>query len=197
VQAPTSRNRSVRKPLWPISGARCNSRSSIGPRDLEASLAAVNGYCLGGGNTLLLATDIRVAVPHAEFGMAEVTRGVIAGLGGTQRILLQLPDAIAMAFLLTGERIGAAAVERWGLANKVVEPADLMTQARAYATRIAANAPLAVRATKELALPSRDASLEDGMRLEQMMSHGLQTSEDVQEGRAAFMQKREPAFRGK
>ena len=160
-------------------------------------IAAVNGYCLGGGITLLLATDIRVAVPHAEFGMAEVRRGVIAGLGGTQRILRQLPHAIAMEFLLTGDRIGAAAAERWGLVNKVVAPADLMSTARAYATRIAGNAPLAVQAAKELALRSRDASLEDGMRLEQMISHILQTSEDVQEGRAAFMEKRKPVFRGK
>jgi E-phenylitaconyl-CoA hydratase len=160
-------------------------------------IAAVNGYCLGGGITLLLATDICVAVPGAEFGMAEVKRGVIAGLGGTQRILRQLPHAIAMEFLLTGDRINAAAAERWGLVNKVVAIADLMATARAYATRIAGNAPLAVQAAKELARRSRDASLEDGMRLEQMISHILQTSEDVQEGRAAFMEKRKPEFRGK
>lgn len=159
-------------------------------------IAAVNGYCLGGGMTLLLATDIRVAATNAEFSMSEVKRGVIAGLGGTQRILRQLPHAIAMEFLLTGERIDATAAARWGLVNKVVAPADLMPVARAYATHIASNAPLAVQATKELALRSRDASLEDGMRFEQMMSHVLQTSEDVQEGRAAFMEKRAPAFRG-
>jgi E-phenylitaconyl-CoA hydratase len=160
-------------------------------------IAAVNGYCLGGGITLLLATDIRVAVQHAEFGMAEVKRGVIAGLGGTQRILRQLPHAIAMEFLLTGDRIDAATAERWGLVNKLVAPTDLMATARAYATRIASNAPLAIQAAKELALRSRDASLEDGMRLEQMISHILQTSEDVQEGRAAFMEKRQPIFRGR
>jgi E-phenylitaconyl-CoA hydratase len=102
-----------------------------------------------------------------------------------------------MEFLLTGDCITAAAAERWGLVNKVVATADLMATARAYATRISDNAPLAVQAAKELALRSRDASLVDGMRLEQMISHILQTSEDVQEGRAAFMEKRKPEFRGK
>lgn len=160
-------------------------------------IAAVNGFCLGGGMTLLLATDIRVAVSHAEFGLPEVRHGVIAGLGGTQRIARQLPHALAMELLLTGERIDAATAERWGLVNKVVDPAQLMTAARAYATRIAANAPLAVQATKELALRSRDVSLDEGMRLEQMTSHILQTSEDVQEGRSAFIEKRKPIFRGR
>jgi E-phenylitaconyl-CoA hydratase len=160
-------------------------------------IAAVNGYCLGGGMTLLLATDIRLAVPHAEFGVTEVRRGVIAGLGGTQRILRQLPHAIAMEFLLTGQHFNAATAERWGLVNRVVAPGELMSTARDFAAQIAANAPLAVQATKELALRSRDACLEDGMRLEQMISHALQQSEDVQEGRAAFIEKRKAAFRGK
>lgn len=160
-------------------------------------IAAVNGYCLGGGVTLLLATDIRVAVPHAEFAMAEVKRGVVAGAGGTQRIMRQLPHAIAMEFLLTGDRIGAAQAERWGLVNAVVPPADLLPAARRYAERIVANAPLAVQATKELALRSRDASLADGLRMEQLVNTLLeQTSLDVQEGRAAFIEKRDPRFRG-
>ena len=83
-------------------------------------VAAVNGYCLGGGMTLLLATDIRVTVPHAEFGLPEVRHGVIAGFGGTQRIMRQLPHALAMELLLTGKRIDAATAERWGLVNAVV-----------------------------------------------------------------------------
>ena len=160
-------------------------------------IAAVNGYCVGGGVTLLLATDIRIAVPHAEFGLGEVKRGVIAGSGGTQRIMRQLPHAIAMEMLLTGDRIDAAKAERWGLVNAIVEPAALMATARDYAERIIANAPLAVQATKELALRSRDLSLADGLRLEQMTSFILQQmSADVGEGRAAFLEKRPPRFRG-
>lgn len=160
-------------------------------------VAAVNGYCVGGGVTLLLATDIRIAVPHAEFGLGEVKRGTIAGSGGTQRVMRQLPHAIAMEMLLTGDRIDAAKAERWGFVNAVVPPAELMSTARDYAKRIIANAPLAVQATKELALRSRDLSLADGLRLEQMTSFILQqVSADVQEGRTAFMEKREPRFRG-
>lgn len=160
-------------------------------------IAAVNGYCVGGGVTLLLATDIRIAVPHAEFGLGEVKRGTIAGSGGTQRVMRQLPHAIAMEMLLTGDRIDAAKAERWGFVNAVVPPAELMSTARDYAKRIIANAPLAVQATKELALRSRDLSLADGLRMEQMTSFILQqVSADVQEGRTAFMEKREPRFRG-
>ena len=160
-------------------------------------IAAVNGYCLGGGMTLLLATDIRIAVPHAEFAVAEVKRGIIAGAGGTQRIMRQLPHPIAMEMLLTGDRIDAAKAERWGLVNAVVPQSSLMTTARSYAERIIANAPLAVQATKELALRSRDLSLADGIRMEQMTSLILQQlSTDVQEGRNAFVEKRVPNFRG-
>ena len=160
-------------------------------------IAAVNGFCLGGGMTLLLATDIRVAVPHAEFGLPEVRHGVIAGFGGTQRITRQLPHALAMEMLLTGERIGVETALRWGLVNRVVPPEQLLPTAQAYAARIASNAPLAVQAAKELALRSRDVSLEEGMRLEQLTSHILQTSEDVQEGRRAFIEKRTPVYKGR
>ena len=85
---------------------------------------------------------------------------------------------------------------RWGLINKVVPAAELMSAARAYAERIAANAPLAVQAAKELAIRSRDTSLADGLRMEQLVSRILQSSEDVQEGTAAFAEKRKPRFRG-
>jgi E-phenylitaconyl-CoA hydratase len=160
-------------------------------------IAAVNGFCLGGGMTLLLATDIRVAASLAEFGLPEVRHGVIAGFGGTQRITRQLPHARAMELLLTGARIDAAKAERWGLINDVVPAADLMAAARRYAVTIAANAPLAVQATKELSLRARDASLDEGMRLEQFTSHILQTSADVQEGRLAFIEKRKPTYQGR
>lgn len=161
-------------------------------------IAAVNGYCLGGGVTLLLATDIRIAVPHAEFGVPEVKRGIIAGTGGTQRIVRQLPHVLAMELLLTGDRVDADWALRAGLINKVVPVADLMPTARKYAENIAQNAPLAVQATKELALRARDASLADGIRMEQMTNTLLeQMSLDVQEGRTAFMEKRSPDFRGR
>lgn len=160
-------------------------------------IAAVNGYCLGGGMTLLLATDIRVAAEHASFGLAEVKRGIIAGNGGTQRVLAQLPYAIAMELLLTGDRFDAATAERWGLVNRVVPPAELMDAAMDYAERIAANAPLAVQAAKELALRSRDMDLTSGLRIEQAMNRLLQFTADAKEGPAAFAEKRPAAFEGR
>ena len=160
-------------------------------------IAAVNGFCIGGGMTLLLGTDIRVAVEHATFGLAEVKRGVIAGNGGTQRIVKQLPHAIAMELLLTGDSIDAETALRWGLVNRVVPAPELMPAAMEFAKRIARNAPLAVQAAKELALRSRDLDLSSGLRLEQVFNRMLQFSEDAKEGPAAFAEKRPAAFKGK
>lgn len=157
-------------------------------------IAAVNGYCIGGGVTLMLATDIRLAVESATFSLAEVKRGVIAGNGGTQRIIHQLPYPIAMELLLTGDAIDASTAERWGLINRVVTEATLMSEARAIAHRIARNAPLAVQASKELAVRSRDVSLADGLRMEQLVGRALLQTSDAKEGQAAFKEKREPRF---
>ena len=160
-------------------------------------ISAVNGYCMGGGVTLMLATDIRIAASHATFNVAEVKRGVIPANGGTQRILDQLPYAIAMEMLLTGDGIDAVAAERWGLVNKVVAKEDLMSTAYAYARRIAANAPLAVQAAKELAVRSRDMDLATGLRFEAVINRMLLSTEDAKEGPAAFAEKRAPNFKGK
>jgi E-phenylitaconyl-CoA hydratase len=159
-------------------------------------IAAVNGYCLGGGMTLLLATDIRIAAPTATFGLAEVKRGVIPGNGGTQRVLAQLPHAIAMEMLLTGDAIDAETAARWGLVNRVVPREQLMATALEVARRIAANAPLAVQAAKELALRSRGLDLASGLRLEQVVNRMLMATEDAREGPAAFAEKRAPRFKG-
>jgi len=160
-------------------------------------IAAVNGYCLAGGMTLLLATDIRIAVPHATFGLTEVKRGIIAGNGGTQRLSAQLPRAIAMEMLLTGAPIDAATAERWGLLNRIVPADTLMETALSMAQTIAANAPLAVQAAKELALRAPDMRLADGLRMEQAMQKVLMASQDAQEGALAFREKRAPRFCGR
>lgn len=160
-------------------------------------IAAVNGYCLAGGMTLLMATDIRVASTSATFSLAEVKRGVIAGNGGTQRVLQQLPYAIAMEMLLTGDGITAETAARWGLVNQVVAPEALLDTAYAYARKIAANAPLAVQAAKELAVRSREMDLTTGLRVEAVMNRLLSMTDDAKEGPAAFAAKRPPQFKGR
>jgi enoyl-CoA hydratase/carnithine racemase len=160
-------------------------------------VAAVNGYCLGGGMTLLFSTDIRVAATHATFGLSEVKRGILPGNGGTQRVLDQLPWAIGMEMLLTGDPIDAETALRWGLINKVVPGEQLMDAALTYARRIAANAPLAVQAAKEMAVRARDMDIASGLRAEQAMNRILSMTEDLKEGTAAFAEKRPARFKGR
>jgi E-phenylitaconyl-CoA hydratase len=159
-------------------------------------IAAVNGDCIAGGMTLALATDIRVAADHAKFALSEVKRGIIAANGGTQRLPAQLPHAIAMEMLLTGDPIDAAAAARWGLVNKIVASTDVRKAALDYARRIAANAPLAVQAAKELALRGASQNISTGLRLEQFVNHLLQRTDDASEGRSAFSEKRPASFKG-
>ena len=159
-------------------------------------ISAVNGYCLGGGMTLLMATDVRLASPNATFSLAEVKRGVVAGNGGTQRILSQLPYAIGMEMVLTGDPMDAETAARWGLINRVVPAEDLMAEARKVADKIAGNAPLAMQAAKELAIRAKEMPLNTGLRFEQMVNRLLMTSEDAKEGPAAFKEKRKPDFKG-
>jgi len=160
-------------------------------------IAAVNGHCHGGGMTLMLASDLRLAVEHATFSVSEIKRGVFPANGGTQRLTQQLPHAIAMELLLLGDSIDAATALQWGLINRVVSSSELMDTAMALAQRLAAHAPLAVQATKELAIRSRDVDLATGLRLEQLMLRLLQTSEDLAEGARAFAEKRQPNFTGR
>jgi E-phenylitaconyl-CoA hydratase len=183
-----------------LADAWLTQRDQLLNRGLEVwkpVVAAVNGYCLGGGATLLLATDIRVAATHATFGLSEVKRGIIAANGGTQRVLQQLPYPIAMEMLLTGDAIDAPSAARWGLINRVVPADELLDTAMNYARRIAANAPLAVQAAKELAVRSRDMDLNTGLRMEQLITRLLRESEDAREGREAFAGKRAPDFKGR
>lgn len=160
-------------------------------------IAAVNGYCLGGGMTLLLATDIRIAAPHAQFGVPEVKRGILPANGGTQRIIRQLPYPVAMWLLLSGERMSAEDALRYGLINKIVPSDKLMENAEHIANLICANGPLAVRAIKELAVRGQFMPIEYGIRLEEAIAKILRTTEDAQEGPKAFAEKRKPLFLGR
>jgi len=160
-------------------------------------IAAVNGVCMGGGTCMLFATDIRIAVPTAVFSLAEVKRGLVPGNGATQRVLSQLPYAIAMEMVLTGDSIDAETAARWGLINRIVEPANLLDTAFEYARRIGRNAPLAVQAAKELAIRARDVDLRTGLRMELVINRLLWETEDLKEGATAFAEKRPAQFRGR
>jgi len=160
-------------------------------------IAAINGYCLAGGMTLLLATDIRIAAEHATFGVSEVSRGILPGNGGTQRTIQQLPYPIAMYLLLTGERMNAEEALRAGLINKVLPLPEVMPEAERIARKICENAPLAVRAIKELAVRGQYLPIEYGLRLEQAVQRVLSTTEDAKEGPKAFSQKRRPSYTGR
>lgn len=160
-------------------------------------VAAVNGHCLGGGMTLLLATDVRIASDGARFAVTEVKRGLVPGNGGTQRILHQLPYPVAMQMLLSGDALDAPSALRHGLVNEVVPQAELLDTAYRHARRILANAPLAVQAAKELAVRSQHVDLNTGLRLERTMNRLLQFTEDAAEGPAAFAERRAPRFRGR
>src|ERR1044071_5366102 len=151
-------------------------------------IAAVNGYCLAGGMTLLLGTDTRIAAEHATFNIAEVKRGILPGNGGTQRILDQLPYAIGMELLLTGDSIDAGKALHYGLLNKVVPKEKLMDTEREYARKIAA---------KEMAVRSREMDRTTGLRFEAVINRLLQFTEDAKEGPAAFAEKRPPNFKGR
>ncbi len=160
-------------------------------------ISAINGVCMGGGVCMMLATDIRIAVPGAKFSLAEVKRGLVPGNGATQRLLGQLPYAIAMEFMLTGDVIDAETAARWGLINRIVAPEKLLETAFEYAERIGRNAPLAVQAAKELAIRARDVDLQTGLRMELVMNRLLWETQDLKEGAAAFAEKRPPQFQGR
>lgn len=160
-------------------------------------LAAVNGHCLAGGLELALACDLRIASENATFGLPEVTRGIVPGAGGTQRLPRLIGPERALELILTGRRIDAHEAERIGLVLRVVPLADLRDAALALAQVIAANAPLAVRAAKAAVWRGLDLALEEGLRLEQLLAEPVRQSEDAQEGPRAFLDKRKPEFKGR
>ena len=160
-------------------------------------IAAVNGYCFGGGLELALACDIRIASENAQFGLTEASWGIIPGAGGTQRLSRLVPLGIALEMIFTAKKIDAAEACRIGLVNQVVPLGRLMDAAQEMANRICANAPLAVQTAKMAVWQGLDLSLEEGLRLEQTLAEPLRQTEDVQEGVAAFAAKRKPQFKGK
>ena len=160
-------------------------------------IAAINGYCLAGGLEIAICCDIRVAAEHAEFGVPEVTRAIITGAGGTQRLPRMLPKSIALELLITGARFDAQWALRYGLVNYVVPADQVLPKARELAELICQNGPLAVRAAKESALRGLELSLEEGLKQENEFSRTVIATEDAREGPLAFAQKRKPEYKGR
>jgi enoyl-CoA hydratase len=160
-------------------------------------IAAVNGVALAGGTELVLACEIVVAVEQAEFGLPEVTRGIIAAGGGLFRLPLALPRARAIELILTGDRFGAQEAHQLGLVNHVVSASELMPTAKRLATRICANAPIAVRESLAIAKRAHELSEDQAWaRSMEARTRVMQTA-DAKEGPLAFAEKREPRWMGR
>jgi len=160
-------------------------------------IAAVNGYCLGGGMELALSCDIRIASASARFGQPEVNLGIIPGGGGTQRLPRIVGLGAALKMILTGEMIGADEALRLGLVNEVLDPSALLDRALALAETIAAKSPVAVAAAKEATRAALNLPLDDGLKLETALFQLCFASDDRAEGVRAFLEKRAAQFTGK
>jgi E-phenylitaconyl-CoA hydratase len=160
-------------------------------------IAAVNGPAVGGGLELALACDLRIAATSATFALPEVLVGSLPGSGGTQRLFAAVAPAIAWKMLLTGAPIDADTAQRAGLVSDVVEPGELRGFVQELADRIAANAPLSLRAAKLAARAGMEGGTAPGHALERTLWQLLATTEDRAEGRAAFRERRPPHYEGR
>ena len=160
-------------------------------------VAAIHGFCLGGGLELAMCCDIRVASEDAQLGQPEIKLGLIPGGGGTQRLPRIVGVGRALLLNLTGDFVDAATAYQWGLVEKVVPRAELHDAALEIARAIAARSPVAVAVIRELARTTRDLPLEEGLRREADGFRRCLESEDGAEGVAAFLEKREPQFTGR
>ena len=157
-------------------------------------IAAVNGLALGGGTELTLACDFRLAADTAKFGQPEINLGIIPGAGGTQRLPRLIGVAKAKELILLGDMIDAATAEKLGLVNKVVPAGSLMEEARALAAKLAAKPAVAMKMAKEAINTGIDLDIHSALTFEVQSFITAFASADRQEGMAAFMEKRKPAF---
>ncbi len=163
----------------------------------KPTIAAVNGWALGGGTELLLATDIRIVADSAKLGLPEITLGLFPGAGGSQRIMRQIAPCKARELMFTGDRISAQEALAIGLINKIVPAAALMDEALALARRIAEKSPMVLRILKRALLAGGDMPLAGALAHEQAMIGLVLDTDDAHEGCSAFLEKRKPVFKGR
>jgi enoyl-CoA hydratase len=163
----------------------------------KPTIAAIRGYCVGGGLEFALACDMRVAAEDAKLGLAEVKRGLIPGAGGTQRLPRTVGVAKALEICLTGDNVTGAEAQRLGLVNIAVPAGDVMKAAEDLAARILKGAPMSVLFIKEAIKKGVELSLDEGFRLESDLSAMIATTEDSNEGPRAFAEKSAPVWKGK
>src|SRR5215210_6596126 len=166
-------------------------------RSLVPTIAAVNGFALGGGCEIALACDIRIAAENALFGFPEVTLGILPGMGGTQRLPRLVGPGIAKEMIFSGRRIKAEEARMINLVNRVVPQGEALNAARELAEEIAANGPIAVRHAKAAANKAQDLDLVSGLEYEADQFALLFATEDAREGMGAFVEKRQAEFKGR
>jgi enoyl-CoA hydratase/carnithine racemase len=163
----------------------------------KPTIAAIRGYCVGGGLEFALACDMRVAAEDAKLGLTEVRRGIIPGSGGTQRLARAVGTTKALEMCLTGDTVSGSEAYRLGLVNASVPAGDVLKTAEDLAARVLKGAPMAVTFIKEAITKGITLPLEEGLRLEADLSAIIGTTEDSKEGPRAFAEKRAPVWKGK
>jgi len=166
-------------------------------RSLVPTIAAVNGFALGGGCELALACDIRIAAENALFGFPEVTLGILPGMGGTQRLPRLVGPGIAKEMIFSGRRIKAEEARTFNLVNRVVPEGEALKAAKELAEEIAANGPVAVRHAKAAVNKAQDVDLVSGLEYEADQFALLFGTEDAREGMGAFVDRRDAEFKGR
>lgn len=160
-------------------------------------IAMIDGFCLGGGNELAMACDIRIASDRSRFSQPEINLGIIPGGGGTQRLTNLVGEGRAMEMILTGDMIDAATAERFGLVNHVYPFAELEAETMKLAEKIAEKAPIALQLCKEAVKFASRSNLDEGLRREVDLFALVFSTEDKKEGISAFLEKRKPDFKGR
>ncbi len=160
-------------------------------------IAMINGFCLGGGCELALACDIRIASENAKLGQPEINLGIIPGGGGTQRLTKLIGEGKSMEMILTGDMIDAETALKLGLVNHVYSAEELEENTMKLAKKIASKSPIALQVAKEAVKTASKSNLDEGLRREVDLFAITFSSQDKEEGVAAFLEKRKPEFKGR